>query len=121
MEERHGLEPNDIVLGCMLDALVCNNAVDEAVELFGKWKQRVKPNSVMYSTIIKGFANTRQSERAMDACKEMREEGIPMNAVVYNVLTDSQPRVGATHGVSERVEMMGSEGCAPDAISYSTS
>ena len=34
MQGQRGLEPNDIVFGCMLDALVCNNQVDEAVKLF---------------------------------------------------------------------------------------
>ena len=34
MQGQRGLEPNDIVYGCMLDALVCNGQVDEAVQLF---------------------------------------------------------------------------------------
>lgn len=34
MQGQRGLEPNDIVFGCMLDALVCNGQVDEAVKLF---------------------------------------------------------------------------------------
>mmetsp|Transcript_37327 Transcript_37327/g.115995 ORF Transcript_37327/g.115995 Transcript_37327/m.115995 type:complete len:93 (+) Transcript_37327:2-280(+) len=88
------MEPNDIVLGCMLDALVCNGHIDEAVELFGKWKKRVPPNTVIYSTLIKGFANTHQADRAMAAWKEMRQEGVKMNTVVYNAVIDAQARIG---------------------------
>ncbi|CAK0824769.1 unnamed protein product [Prorocentrum cordatum] len=38
MEEVRGMDPNDIVLGCMLDALVCNGMVNDAVVLFNKWR-----------------------------------------------------------------------------------
>mmetsp|Transcript_43732 Transcript_43732/g.136783 ORF Transcript_43732/g.136783 Transcript_43732/m.136783 type:complete len:1055 (-) Transcript_43732:65-3229(-) len=120
MEEYRGIEPNDIVLGCMLDALVCNNCVDEAVELFSKWKDRVKPNTVIYSTLIKGFANTHQADRAMNFWKEMRGANIQMNTVVYNAVIDAQARMGAMDEVSMLVEAMEPDGCRPDVITYST-
>jgi len=56
MVDECGMKPNEIVLGCMLDALVCNEKVEDAVTLLSKWKSRIAPNTVMYSTIIKGFA-----------------------------------------------------------------
>lgn len=120
MHEVRGIEPNDIVLGCMLDALVCNQAIDEAVKLLNDWKAKVKPNSVMYSTVIKGFANSGQAQRAMAAWREMRETRIRMNTVVYNSVIDAQARVGAMDNVSELVATMGRDGVEPDAISYST-
>lgn len=120
MAEQRALEPNDIVLGCMLDALVCNGHVDDAVDLFGKWKTKVQPNTVMYSTLIKGFANNRQAARAMDLWREMKALKLPMNTVAYNALIDSQARVGAIEGVSALVASMEEDGCRPDAITYST-
>lgn len=120
MEDHRGMEPNDIVLGCMLDALVCNGAIEEAVQLFYAWKSRVKPNTVIYSTLIKGFANTHQAERAMSSWREMREEGIRMNTVVYNAVIDAQARIGAMDEVSELVQAMEPDGCTPDVITYST-
>jgi pentatricopeptide repeat protein len=47
MTTSNSIEPNNIVLGCMLDALVCNSCVDDAVKLFNEWKTRVAPNTVM--------------------------------------------------------------------------
>jgi len=120
MEEVRGMEPNEIVLGCMLDALVCNNGIEDAVELFWGWKGRLQPNTVLYSTLIKGFANAHQSDRAMSAWREMRSEGIQMNTVVYNTVIDAQARVGAMDEVSELVEAMEPDGCTPDVITYST-
>ena len=49
--DQRGLTPNEIVLGCMLDALVSNQDVDQAVHLLEEWKVWVQPNIVMYSTI----------------------------------------------------------------------
>lgn len=120
MSGHRGIVPNAIVLGCMLDALVCNKRVDDAVLLFQKWKEIVPPNTVMYSTIIKGFANSRQAARAMAMWQEMRELRLPMNSVVYHSLIDAQARVGAMDKVSDLVEDMVSNGCELDKIFYST-
>jgi pentatricopeptide repeat protein len=120
MQEVRGMEPNDIVLGCMLDALVCNGLVNDAVELFNKWKVKIQANTVMYSTIIKGFATSHQSELAMAAWRDMRAEGVQTNTVVYNAVIDAQARVGAIGEVSELVEAMTLDGCTPDAITHST-
>jgi len=120
MVDQCALQPNEVVLGCMLDALVCNSRVEDAVALLQTWKPKVAPNTVMYSTIIKGFANDRQAARALDMWKEMCDLKVPFNTVVYNALIDSQARVGAMDEVSKLVESMAPNGCAPDAISYST-
>lgn len=120
MVEKCAMQPNDIVLGCMLDALVCNGHVEEAVSLLKTWRTRVAPNTVMYSTIIKGFANHHQAGRALDMWKEMSELALPLNTVVYNALVDSQARVGAMDEVSKLVESMEANGIKPDSITYST-
>mmetsp|Transcript_115522 Transcript_115522/g.337956 ORF Transcript_115522/g.337956 Transcript_115522/m.337956 type:complete len:1040 (-) Transcript_115522:178-3297(-) len=120
MKDHRGIEPNDIVLGCMIDALVCNDGLEEAVTLFYGWKAKMAPNAVLYSTLIKGFANAHQSDRAMSTWREMRKDGILMNTVVYNALIDAQARMGAMDAVSELVETMDADGCVPDVITYST-
>lgn len=114
------MEPSDIVLGCMLDALVCNDALEEAVKLLNTWKHRVPPNTVMYSTIIKGFATSRQSARAMAMWREMRQMKVPMNTVAYNALIDAQARVGAMEEVETLVKSMEPDSCTPDVITFST-
>lgn len=119
MTEQRAMMPTDIVLGCMLDALVCNDSIDDAMTLFNTWKERVPPNTVMYSTIIKGLANTRQSSRAMDLFREMKEMQVHMDTVVYNVLIDSQARTGAMNEVSELQQNMEAMGCKPDAVTHS--
>lgn len=120
LTQKRDLQPNEIVLGCMLDALVSNGKLEDAVDLFQVWKKRVTPNSVLYSTIMKGFANSHQAVRALETWNAMRADGIPGNTVVYNVVIDAQARVGAMEKVSELFGAMRREGCVPDVITYST-
>merc|ERR1719330_2319413 len=114
------MEPNQVVLGCMLDALVVNGEVEQAVQLLAQWKERVKPNIIMFSTIIKGFANTQQPGRALEALRELRREGVVANTVVYNAVIDAQARCGSMDTVSQLVRSMQEEGVEPDAITFCT-
>lgn len=116
---RH-MNPNEVSLGCMLDALVSNEHVEDAICLMNKWKTRLQPNTVMYSTLIKGFASERKPNRAMDLWREMRANGVPMNNIAYNSLIDAQARIGAMDQVLECIEHMQKEGLQPDAITHST-
>jgi len=118
--EQRGMEPNDIVLGCMLDALVSNQEVDQAVDLLNKWKTRVPPNTIMVSTILKGFAVAQQCRRAMAMWKDMRAEGLKMNTIAYNAVIDVFARGGQMDAVSELVAAMESDCVVPDAITLST-
>lgn len=120
MVDQYAMEPNEVVLGCMLDALVSSGDVEDAVSLMKEWKDKFPPNTVMFSTIIKGFATTRQASRARDMWKEMDELGVPFNVVVYNALIDAQARIGAMDEVSKLVESMEPHGCTPDNITYNT-
>lgn len=120
MVDERAMEPNDIVLGCMLDALVCNDHVEEAVALFNKYREKVQANTIIYSTLMKGFANSRQASRAMDMWREMRDAGMSMNTVVYNGVIDAQARLGLMDEVSVLVQTMEKDGCEPDPITYST-
>lgn len=120
MTEHRAMEPNSVVMGCMLDALVTNQHTTEAVAVFRKWKAVVPPNPIMFSTLMKGFAVSHKAKPAMAMWREMREEKVPMNTVVYNAVIDTQARVGAMDGVTEIVTAMGEDGCRPDAITLST-
>jgi len=116
LEER-GVKPSTIVVGCMLEALVSNGKVEQAVDLLNKWKKVSKPNAVMYSTVVKGMSNNRQSKRALGVLREMRTEGIEMTIAVYNAVLDAQARCGCMEGISEVVDAMAADKIALDSVS----
>jgi pentatricopeptide repeat protein len=120
MIEKRRIKPNDYVLGYMLEALVTNDGVEEAINLLSEWKSEVAPNSYLYSTILKGLANANQSDRAMELYEEIKVSGIQLNTFVFTTLIDTQARLGATDKVSELVRDMKLMGCRPDDITCST-
>merc|ERR1719379_450657 len=120
MTETRAMEPSEFSLGCMLDALVSNGCVDDAVDLFRRWQGRVNTNTVMYSTLIKGFACSKVPEKAMSLWSEMVDMGLKLNTVVYNGLIDAQARVGRMDEVVRLVDAMEADQLAPDSITHST-
>lgn len=118
--EARGLEPTAIVVGCMLDALVCNGEVDTAVTFLNDWKKRGQVNAIMYSTVIKGFAGSGQHARAMAMLRDIRDERVSLTVAVYNSVIDAQARSGAVHEIAEVLEMMEADKVVPDAISWAT-
>lgn len=120
MVVERGLIPTDVVLGCMLDAMVCNDKVQDAVKLLRSMKERVPTNAIMYSIIIKGFAASNQPTAAMKIFKEMMEEGVLPNTVIYNALIDAHARAGSVDAVTEILATMESQNVKVDSITYST-
>jgi len=115
------MEPNEISIGCVVDALVSNDALDDAVELVKQWKDRVPVNCVIGSTLIKGFAIARDSGRAQEVYEMMQAEGITPNLVTLNTLLDAFARSG---NMSKAAEILTSiqqhPELSPDRITYST-
>lgn len=115
-----GIQPNDITLSCMLDALVCGGSAKEAVRLFREWQDSVSANTVIYSTLLKGCANAGDAESAMEIYRELKGRGVKMNVVAYTTLIDAQSRAGNVAKGAELLSQMQKDGCEPNTITYST-
>lgn len=120
MTEQKGVMPNDITLGCMIDALVEGNQVDHALALFQEWKGRVRCDTIIYSTLIKGFASIGDPERAMALYRDMRATGVQMNSIVFTAIINAHTRNGLMKRAEALLEDMEREGCSPNAITYSS-
>merc|ERR1719305_1141929 len=95
---RRCVRPTSITLGCMVDALVCNGLPEEAQllvrEIAEDSSTRDILNTVVYSTLLKGFAQARQPERVHAVYEEMLDNGISCNTVSYNTMIDANARTG---------------------------
>jgi len=119
MVNERALAPNEIVFGCMMDALVSNGCVDEALALLREWRPRVKPNSVMYSTLLKGFAASQNASKALELLEEMRVDVVPMVTPLYNSVIDVLARNGSMKEVLAIRDLMDKDGCEPDDFTMS--
>jgi pentatricopeptide repeat protein len=111
---KRSLTPNDWALGYMLDALVNNDHIDEAISLLNKWERTLPPSTYFYGTILKGLANTNQSDRAMEVYANMKETGRKISTFIFTTLIDMQARIGVTDQVSKLVRDMQSMGYKSD-------
>merc|ERR1719240_63836 len=123
MRRRH-VKPTSITLGCVIDALVNNGFPDEAHSLVREIKEdddcKDILNTVIYSTLLKGFAQARQPGRVQDVFEEMKEMGISCNTVTYNTMLDANARTGKMDRADELFQDMVASGVTPDVITYST-
>merc|ERR1719408_345635 len=69
------VRPTSITVGCTVDALVKNSRVEDAwslvQEISADEERSHYVNTVIYSTVLKGFANTRQPTRLFSVLAEM--------------------------------------------------
>jgi pentatricopeptide repeat protein len=48
----------------------------------------LEPNIIIYSTLIKGFARSKDLDSALEILAAMKSAGIEPNQIVYNTLLD---------------------------------
>merc|ERR1719238_2645346 len=121
---KRDVKPTAITLGCMIDALVKNGCVDDAWHLLNTLLQDEKMcslvNIVIYSTVLKGFAMSKQIGKVFTVYSEMRKCGVQCNTISYNTMLDACARVSSMDRVSQILEDMKSSTVEPDIITYST-
>ena len=121
---RRKVRPTSITLGCMVDALVCNGQPDEAHQLVldvrADEDTRDILNTVIYSTLLKGFAQARQPEKVQKVFEEMKIDNIACNTVSYNTMINSNALTGRMDSCEMLFEEMQAAGINPDIITYST-
>jgi len=81
-------------------------------------KQHV--NTVIYSTILKGFVLSKQPQRVFVVHGKMRESGTQSNTITYNTMIDACARCGIMDRVPALLEEMKAGCVEPDIITYST-
>merc|ERR1719327_1531699 len=108
----------------MIDALVKNGSVNDAWDLvnqvYANIETRELVNTVIYSTILKGFAMEQEIQRVFLVFTEMTERAIPCNVISYNTMIDACARCWSMDRVPQLLEHMRKEGVEPDLVTYSS-
>merc|ERR1719281_17651 len=108
-------------MGCMIEALVVNSQADEALELIhSETGSNGVVNTVIYSTVLKGFAVLRRIDRVFEVFEEMRSQNIPCNTITYNTMLDACAKCCTMKHASALLEDMAKASVEPDIITYST-
>jgi pentatricopeptide repeat protein len=124
-----GFGPSDQLYGTMIDVLVFNGRMDEALKLFDEMKKRFSSSdgrfstqnfSSAYASLIRGFSQRKECQRAMHCFQEMQANDVKVSLVVFNTLIDACSRVSDMDRGAKLFSDMVAAGCTPDLITYST-
>jgi len=122
----HNVQATSVTLGCMVEALVANGYTTEAWQLVRKmWAgegTRSLVNTVIYSSILKGFAYAKETDKVLALYEEMKANNIQANTITYNTIFNAFAQGGAMSRVPALLEDMkaASPPVEPDIVTYST-
>jgi len=108
----------------MVEALVINCCTADAWELAKTLRneESTRPlvNTVIYTTILKGFAIMKDNDKVMAIYEEMKSHGIHPNTITYNTILNAFAQGGNMHKASGLLEEMKTADVEPDIVTYST-
>merc|ERR1719265_2159463 len=115
------LAPSDQLYTTMIDVLINNNRMEEGLNLFEEMKTRCGGNrgqsfSAAYAAVIRGFAQRKECQRALQCYQEMQEHDVKISLVVYNTLCDACCRVSDMDGAAQLFQDMVAKQVTPDLI-----
>lgn len=118
------IRPTSIAVGCMVEALVSNDQVDDGYELIQMLMEDKKcrdlVNSVVYCSVIKGYAHAGRMERVWKVWEELLAHNIELSVVTLNAMIDACARNSAVEAVPDLILEMQNRGIAPNLVTYTT-
>ena len=96
------------------------DAWDLVHELLKEETRRQFVNTVIYSTILKGFVMSTQTHRIFALHAEMRASDMQCNTITYNTMMDASARCGNIDRVPELLAEMKRTHIEPHIITHST-
>ncbi|CAH8375587.1 unnamed protein product [Eruca vesicaria subsp. sativa] len=115
MERRYNVRTDTNAMNCLMDALVKENSIEHAHEVFLKLSDTIKPDSRTYNILIHGFCKARRFDDAMGLMKVA--EFVP-DVVTYTSFVEGYCKEGDFRRVDEILEEMRERGCKPNVVTY---
>jgi len=116
------IQPTIVTYGCYIDACIRNDDNDKAEEIFGSMAgpHCVRPNAIIYTSLIRGFAHAKSPRKALEYYRRMQNEGIEATSVTFNSVLDVVARQLAEPSVlQEVIDDMREANIVPDVVTYS--
>lgn len=115
---KYGCEPDEHVLGCLLDALCKNGSVKEAASLFEEMRFKFTPSLKHFTSLLYGWCREGKLMEAKFVLVQMKEAGFEPDIVVYNNLLGGYAQAGKMADAYDLMKEMRGRGCSPNAASY---
>ncbi|XP_055818878.1 pentatricopeptide repeat-containing protein At3g49730-like [Solanum dulcamara] len=115
---KYGVEPDEYVFGCLLDALCKNGSVKEAAALFDEMRFRFSPTIKHFTSLLYGWCKEGKLMEAKVVLVKLREAGFEPDIVVYNNLLNGYAVSRKMADVFDLLQEMRRKGCNPNETSF---
>lgn len=121
MSNTHNIQPNEVTYGSLIEALINSDCLQEAESVFNQLPSRkIKVNSVILSTMIKGYSKRGCHDKAIDLFENYRASGnMRLNLICYNSVIDASVNYRDMRLAEEYFDEMYYYNIMPDLITYS--
>merc|ERR1719159_1176901 len=116
----NGINSSQVTFGILLDTCINENALDKAARVFDEMVRNGIPmNTVLYTTLIKGFARASQTDKAMEIYEYMRKEkSVEPDLVTFSILIKANCDTGRMEEALRLLEALSELGSQPDEIVF---
>ncbi|VVB18167.1 unnamed protein product [Arabis nemorensis] len=115
---KFGLEPDEYVFGCLLDALCKNGNVKDAAKLFEDMRLRFPSNLRYFTSLLYGWCREGKMMEAKHVLVQMKEAGFEPDIVVYTNLVSGYAHAGKIADAYDLLKDMRRRGFEPNANCY---
>ncbi|CAN4089620.1 unnamed protein product [Withania somnifera] len=115
---KYGVEPDEYVFGCLLDALCKNGSVKEAAKLFDEMGFMFRLTIKHFTSLLYGWCKEGKVMEAKVVLVKMREAGFEPDIVVYNNLLNGYVVCRKMADAFDLLQEMKRKGCNPNATSF---
>lgn len=121
---RAAVSPSVVTYGCYIDALTKNGQMERALDILEEMRKKdgVEPNTVVYTTLLKGFSRAREPQKALQVYQDMRARGVHCSQLTFNSMLDvlvRNPQPENSRALDQVLEDMKAAGCKADVVTYS--
>jgi len=119
MQERQGLI-DSLVLNMVLATGVAAGQLDAAMAVLKEFSQMKIADVISCNTVMKGFAQQKQVDKAIKLLDEICEMGLKPNAITFNTAMDAAVRSAHVADAWRVLARMRDAGLAPDKFTCTT-
>jgi len=119
--QRRGVKLDNLALNVTLSTGVSTDQLEGVEDLVAEADQHCPPLSdiVSYNTLIKGYAQRGEADRAINALGRMKRRGLSPNAITFNTMMDAAVRGQRSGKAWELLQEMRDAGMRPDKFTCS--
>lgn len=115
---KFGLEPDEYVFGCLLDALCKHGSVKDAAKLFEDMRLRFPVNLRYFTSLLYGWCREGKMMEAKYVLVQMKEAGFEPDIVDYTNLLSGYANAGKMADAYDLLKDMRRRGFEPNATCY---